>query len=180
MRNIMKKEIIFFDGDGTLWYPKSTKYKEMPHWIYLKTQDINEHYKQLVLIPTVLPTLNKLKKMGIITVLLSTHPHPPKEASFRINHKVNHFKLNTLFDEIHATREYHGSKGEFIVKILKKYKIPKSKALMIGDHYRWDYRSAKDVGVDALLIESDYMKKDKYGKRVKNTVKKLSEVLKCI
>lgn len=177
MRN---KKIVFFDGDGTLWYPKSTGYQEMPHWIYLKSQDINEHYKHLVIIPTVLATLNKLKRMGVITVLLSTHPHPPKEADYRINHKVKHFKLDALFDEIHATRECHGSKGEFIVKILKKHKIPKNKALMVGDHYRLDYRSAKDVGVDALLIESEYTKKDKHGKRVKKTVKKLSDVLKYI
>ena len=28
------KKIIFFDGDGTLWYPKKTKYKEHPVWLY--------------------------------------------------------------------------------------------------------------------------------------------------
>lgn len=180
MGNKMKKEIIFFDGDGTLWYPKSTGYKEMPHWIYLKSQDINEHYKHLVMIPTVLSTLSRLKRMGIITVLLSTHPHPPKEADARINHKVKHFKLNALFDEIHATREYHGSKGEFIVKILKKRKIPKNKALMVGDHYRWDYKSAKDVGVDALLIESDYMQKEIQSRGIRKTIKKLSDIFNYI
>lgn len=171
------KKIIFFDGDGTLWYPKSTKYTEMPHWVYLKSQDISEHYKHLVMIPTVLSTLKKLKKLGIITILLSTHPHPPKEADYRINHKVKHFKLDALFDEIHATREYHESKGEFIVRILRERNISKIKALMVGDHYKWDYKPAKDVGVDALLIESKYMKNDRHGKRVKNTLKKLSDVL---
>jgi hydroxymethylpyrimidine pyrophosphatase-like HAD family hydrolase len=29
------KKIIFFDGDGTLWYPKKTKYKEHPVWLYI-------------------------------------------------------------------------------------------------------------------------------------------------
>ena len=64
-------------------------------------------------------TAEKLKKMDIITVLLSTHPHPPEEADSIINHKVKHFKLNKFFNEIHATRKYHGSKGEFIAGILK-------------------------------------------------------------
>lgn len=173
----MNKNIIFFDGDGTLWYPKSTKYTEMPHWIYLKSKNANDHYAHLIMIPTVLSTLKKLKKLGIFTVLLSTHPHPPKEADSIINHKVTHFRLNDLFDEIHATREYHESKGEFIVKILKERDIPKTKALMVGDHYRWDYKPAKDVGVDALLIESEYMKNDRYGKRIKKTIKKMSDIL---
>lgn len=175
--NKTKKEIIFFDGDGTLWYPQTTRYTKKPHWIYLQSKKAGDHYKHLVMIPTVLSTLRKLKKTGVITVLLSTHPHPPKEADSIINHKVSHFKLHTLFDEIHATREYHGSKGEFIVKILKKRSIPKIKALMVGDHYRWDFKSARDVGVDALLIESEYMQKEIQNRRIKRTIKKLSDVL---
>ena len=176
----MNKEIIFFDGDGTLWYPKSTRYSEKPHWIYLKSKNADDHYKHLVIIPTVLSTLKKLKKIGIITVLLSTHPHPPKEADAIINHKTKHFKLDELFDEIHATREYHGSKGEFIEKILKERKLSKSKALMVGDHYHWDYESAKNVGVDALLIESKYMQKIIRSRRIKRTIKKLSDIFNYI
>ena len=172
----MKKKIIFFDGDGTLWYPKSTKYTKKPHWIYLQSKNTGDHYNHLVMIPTVLSTLKKLKKMGVITVLLSTHPHPPKEADSIINHKISHFNLGDLFDEIHATREYHGSKGEFVVKILKERSIPKTKALMVGDHYRWDYKSARAVGVDALLIESEYMQKEIQSRRIKKTIKKLSDI----
>lgn len=173
----LKKEIIFFDGDGTLWYPKKTKYQEKPHWIYSLKGTRDNYYEHLILTPTVLATLMKLKKMRVITVLLSTHPHPPKEANGIIQHKVLHFKLNKLFDEIHATREFRSSKGEFIVKILKKRGISKDKALMIGDHYHWDYKPARDVGVDALLIESEYMKKDPQGQKVKRTIKKLSDIL---
>ena len=97
--------------------------------------------------------------MGIIIVILSTHPHPPKQADAIIKQKIKHFNLKDLFDEVHATREYHGSKGEFMIEILKKRGIPKSKALMIGDSYNWDYKPAREVGIDALLIESEYMKK---------------------
>ena len=49
---------------------------------------------------------------------------------------------------------------------------------MIGDSYYWDYKPARDVGIDALLIESVYQKKDPQGKKVKKTIKKLSEILK--
>lgn len=171
------KKIIFFDGDGTLWYPTKTKRREKPHWVYKTNGTLDDHCSQLVLIPTVLQTLKKLKKLGVITVLLSTHPYPPKEAHAIIHHKVAHFKLNEFFDEIHATREFHSSKGEFIVKILKKRGIAKKDALMVGDNYHWDYKPARDVGVDALLIESDYMRKDPVGKRVKKTIKKLSDII---
>jgi len=123
--------------------------------------------------PSTLTTIKKLKKMGILTIVLSTHPHPPKEANAIINHKIKHFKLTELFDEVHATREHSGSKGEFMIEILKKRKIPKSKALMVGDSYRWDFEPAKNNGIDVLLIESEY---EPMKKRVKKTIKKLSDI----
>lgn len=175
-----KKEIIFFDGDGTLWYPKKTKYTVKPHWVYKLEGTINEHCEHLIMTPTAITTLKRLKQNKIYTVLLSTHPHPPKEADTIINHKVKHFNLNKLFDEVYATREFHSSKGEFIVEILKKLGVSKNRALMVGDNYRWDYKPARDVGIDALLIESDYMKNDRIGKRIKKTIKKLSDILKYV
>lgn len=165
------KKIIFFDGDGTLWYPLKTKYTEKPHWLY-KDKSIKDHHAHLVLIPTVESTLKKLKRMGILTIVLSTHPHEVDEAYRIINKKVEHFNLKELFTEVHATREYHESKGEYIVEILQKLNIPKAQALMVGDNYLWDYKPARDIRVDALLMRSDYMKKDK---RLK-TIKKLSDV----
>lgn len=176
----MKKKIIFFDGDGTLWYPKKTKYKKGPWEIYKLAGSHKEHTKHLIMTPTALSTIKKLKKKGIITIILSTHPHPPKIADAIVKHKIKHFNLKELFDEVHATREYHRSKGEFMIKILKKRKIPKNKALMVGDSYNWDYKPAKDVGIDALLIESEYMKKHIVGKGIKNTIIKLSDVLKYL
>lgn len=58
---LKKKKIIFFDADGTLWYPKSTKYSKMPHWVYLESQNPDDYLKHLVVIPSVLKTLKKLK-----------------------------------------------------------------------------------------------------------------------
>lgn len=167
-----RKSIIFFDADGTLWYPTKTKHTMLPHWLYLD-KSIKDYHPHLMLIPNVENTLKKLKKLGVITIILSTHPHEIDEAYKRINKKVKHFNLEELFTEVHATREYHESKGEYITEILRRLNIPKTKALMIGDNYRWDYKPARDIGVDALLLESDYMKKDK---RLK-TIKKLSDII---
>jgi len=168
----MKKRIIFFDGDGTLWYPKKTKYAKHPVWLY-KDGRFKNHTNHLIMTPSTLSTIRKLKRMGVTTVVLSTHPHPSKEADAIVKHKIKHFELEELFDEVHATQAYHGSKGEFMLKILKKRKIPKSKALMVGDSYKWDYQPAKKRGIDALLIESEY---EPMKTKVKRTIKKLSDI----
>jgi len=173
----MKKKIIFFDGDGTLWYPKSTKHSKAPHWIYYDTKTKKNHMNHLMLVPTALFTLKELKKRGVVLIILSTHPHPPKEADKIIKGKVKHFNLHKLFDEIHATREYHRSKGEFITKILKRRGISKNKALMVGDSYDWDYKPAISKGISAVLIESEYRKLHPKGLRVKNTINQLKELL---
>lgn len=177
----MKKKIIFFDGDGTLWYPRKTKNKKGPGWIYDLPGSDEYHNNHLTMVPTAVSTIKKLRRKGILTIILSTHPHVPKEADVVINKKIKHFKLKGLFDEVHATREYHGSKGEFMIKILKKRKIPKSKALMIGDSYNWDYKPAKAVGIDALLVESEFIQKTfPHTKRIKRTIKKLRDIFEYI
>lgn len=152
------KEIIFFDGDGTLWYPKRTKRKFAPHWIYDDPEIGEDYLNHMVLTPTILTTLKKLKKLEVTLVALSTHPHSRKEADVLMKNKILHFKLDDVFDEVYTARNYREGKGETILRVLKQKHIPKSSALMVGDSYRFDYLSAKRVGVDALLIKSDYMR----------------------
>jgi len=106
----MRKTIIFFDGDGTLWYPEKTKYAKHPVWLY-KDKRYKNHVDHLVMTPTAFSTVKRLKRMGVVTVVLSTHPQIPKEADVIIKNKVKHFKLAELFDEVHATRDYHEFKG---------------------------------------------------------------------
>ena len=113
-------------------------------------------------------------------MILSTHPSKPKEAQVMMNHKVKHFKIENLFDEVHATRPYPESKGEFILKILKRRKIQKSKALMVGDSYIWDYEPARNNGIDALLIKSKYMHEHLSVKDVKVKINKLSDIFNYI
>jgi len=105
------KKLIFFDGDGTLWYPKKTKHNKGAWKVYELPGGHKEHNKHLILTPTTYSTLKKLKKKGIITILLSTNPYPPRKADMVIKGRVKHLKLNNLFDEVHATKEYHSSKG---------------------------------------------------------------------
>lgn len=176
---MVKKRIVFFDGDGTLWYPKKTRRTEGPHWVYKLEGNHKFHNSHLMMTPTAISTLKKLKKLGIITIILSTHPHPPKEAQTILKEKIKYFHLQGLFDEIIATPD-HGpnkSKGKFILKMLKKMKIPKSQALMVGDSYKWDYKPAQEAGVKAVLIESSYQKLHPIGKRIKKTIRKLSDIL---
>lgn len=176
----MKKRIIFFDGDGTLWYPKKTKNKKNPGWVYNLPENAKDPNKHLILTPTTFSTIKKLKKKNIITIILSTNPHPPKKAEVIMKEKIKYFKLESLFDEIYATPDKGKNrlKALWILKILKKRKIPKKYALMVGDSYRWDCKPTKNIGVDSLLIKSEYMQKTYPNtKRIKRTIKKLKEVL---
>ena len=64
-----------------------------------------------------------------------------------------------------------------MLAILKKRGIPKCRALMVGDNVRWDYHPARAVGVDALLMESEYMKRDRQGKRIRRTIKRMRDLV---
>lgn len=154
---IKDKKIIFFDGDGTLWYPKKTKRTIAPQWIYKITGHKDAHLKELVLAPGTLQLLKKIKKNKIITIILSTHPEAGNLADEFLKRNVKYLGIYEYFDEIHTTDPEHKSKGESIIKILKERGLTKNKALMIGDNYFYDYYSAKKVGVEAVLIDSEYL-----------------------
>lgn len=171
------KKIIFFDGDGTIWYPRVSKRKKAPHWIYSNKNIGNNYLEHLILTPLALVSLKKLKKLGIILVLLSTHPHPPKEADVLLKGKVEHLKLEEIFDDFYTSRNKQEGKGEAIVRILRKKRIFKYQALMVGDSYRFDYLSAKKVGIDALLIKSEYMKHPPRGKKIQKTISGLKDLV---
>ncbi len=154
-----KKKIIFFDGDGTLWYPKTTKRTKKPHWIYkdpIVGNSEEDYMKLLILTPYVKNTLRELKLRDIYSVIISTHPHPPKEAQKILGRKVHHFGLENLIREYHSSPDVPGGKGRVIETILKEKGMPKSQALMVGDSYHYDYLSAKTVGVDVLSVRTDY------------------------
>ncbi len=89
---MLNKKILFFDGDGTMWYPKSTKRTKAPHWIYTDEQKKDGYLQHLTLTPTARDTIRKLKSQGYILILLSAHPHPPTEATKILQEKMDHFE----------------------------------------------------------------------------------------
>jgi len=173
---IKNKTIIFFDGDGTLWYPRRTKWTKKPNWIYREGQKPKDYLKHLVLTPSIGGVLKKLKQRGVLLVALSIHPHKRIEADFHMNNKVKHLKLDALFDFIYTARPYPWGKGKVIASVLKKKKIPKSRALLVGDSYVYDYLSAKKVGVECLLLRTAYLTVPPEEKSIK-TIKNLKELL---
>lgn len=174
------KTIIFFDGDGTLWYPKNTKHRVAPHWIYSDETVGKNYLEHMVVIPSVLRVLQELKKRGIILILLSTHPQSSEEATLILQGKVAHFKLDDFFESYHSSKDHPDEKGKMMVHILKEKGVPKSKALMVGDSYRFDYLSARKVGIDALLIKTDYMKHPSRGRKISKTIESIQDILRLI
>ena len=158
MHKLLKnKKIVFLDGDGTIWYPEKTKREIKPHWIY-KDEKIGEDFlHHLVLIPSVTETLWKLKKAGMVLILVSTHPHSQDVADVLLKNKVVHFQLEELFDEIYTARDYPDGKGEIVDTVLKSRGIAPTQGILVGDSYKYDYLSAKKVGVEAILMNSDYL-----------------------
>ncbi len=174
------KKIFFFDGDGTIWYPKETKRTKAPYWVYGDTNsaEINTSgIEKLVVSDTTFETLKELNQKGVKLILLSTHPHEPEIAQQVLHMKLAHLGLLNIFYECLATDGRPEAKGEEILKFLKKYKLPKTQALMIGDSYSYDYLSAKKVGVDVVLLKSDYLKHPPRGPRVKKLIDEIRDVI---
>ena len=74
------KKVIFFDGDGTLWYPSKTKRTVAPHWVYSDPATIADPHAEFEVTPTAIEALQQLGEMGIKRVLLSTSPEPEQLA----------------------------------------------------------------------------------------------------
>jgi hydroxymethylpyrimidine pyrophosphatase-like HAD family hydrolase len=175
------KKIVFLDATGTLFYPKRTKNNSDPGFIQNKfKKDIDKLCNKLVLTPTTAYTLRVLKKKGIKRVIISAanRPHNIK----KLQQILKHFKIRDLIDEVHVVdiTSTGMSKVNAIKKILKRLKIPKKYALMVGDSYYLDYFRVKSSGVDAYLIYSKFMETKPWGDLVKKTrprIRKLKEIL---
>lgn len=151
----MKKKIIFFDGDGTLWYPKATKRTQKPHWIYHDELTKDHYLDHLELTPGTKEVLELLHKRGIYLVVISANPHTQEVAEAEIRERIDYFGLNSLF------YTYRASEGDdplgkvaIILEIIKVLGFDKKDALMVGDSYFYDYHAPKEAGIDAFFIEN--------------------------
>jgi FMN phosphatase YigB (HAD superfamily) len=175
------KKIIFFDATGTLWYPKRTKNMEDPGWPHRNNSTYAGVLPHMTLTPHAKETLLKLKRMKIRLVVVSAVPKP--NGSGDIENAMAYFGLDNIFDEIHAVgmNVKGGAKGPEIVSILKRLRIPKKYALMVGDAYWADYRLVRDRGVDAVLFYSEWQRSIRPNAwRVKKTIKDLNGIFKYV
>jgi len=154
------KKIIFFDGDGTLWYPRSTKKTKKPHWVYHDSTTKDNYLEHIMLIPGVLKTLKKLLTKKIILVVISANPNVDIKALKEIEEKLEYFKIIQYFSNFFVSdgADPQG-KSKRIISVLKQLNLSPDDALMIGDSYYYDYLAAKSIGVEALYIENNYSKK---------------------
>jgi len=176
----MKKKIVFFDGDGILWHPKSTKRSKTPHWVYHDEKTKENPNAHLELVPNLVETLRKLKEKDIMLIILSANPHSREKANKMMKEKVEYFKIAELVDEVHATPAVMKAKGNFILDVLARHKLNKKDALMVGDTYLWDCKPANNVGVDSVLIDSEYRRNLPNWKRAKKVIKEIKDVLELI
>lgn len=150
------KKVIFFDGDGTLWYPESTKRTVAPHWVYFDPMTMSNPWAEFVATPTVAETLRRLGDLNIKRVLLSTSPLPEEEAIMSRIKAAQQIDVHHLLDDIQIAPDYPSGKGERLVALLERYGLGARDALMVGDTYERDYQAARDVGIDSLLLRSEY------------------------
>lgn len=150
-----RKKVIFFDGDGTLWYPRSTLRTRKPHWVYLD-ETITDPITELVATPTAITTLQQIGELGIVRVLLSTSPLEQLEAFEHRKTIAKHVGVFDVLDDICIAPEVVTGKAEKIKMWLQEHKIDPKHALMVGDTYHWDIVAAQSVGVEGLLLNGEH------------------------
>lgn len=155
----MIKKILFLDGDGTTWYPSSTKRTEKPHWVYHDPETKDNYLEHIELAPDIREALLELRKRNVILVLISASPASAEKAVAELREKLEFFNILDLF---HSYRSSPGDrpdgKGEIMLEVIDSLGFAKDDALMIGDSFFYDYLAAKNIGVDAFFIENECAK----------------------
>ena len=156
---LMKKKIIFFDGDGTLWYPKVTKRTEKPHWVYHDKLTKDSYLEHIELTPGTKEVLKWLHDKDIYLVVISANPYAEEIAIKEIKDRIDYFGLSDLF---YSYRASEGSdpfgKVVTMLDLIEQLGLNKKDALMVGDSYFYDYVAPKGAGIDAFFIENSVSK----------------------
>ncbi len=155
----MKKKVLFLDGDGTLWYPSSTKRTQKPHWVYHDEKTKDNYLEYIELTPGTKEALETFHKKGLYLVVVSANPYDEEIAVKEIKERLDYFGLSELF---YACRASEGSdpngKTAIMLEIIEELGLTKEDALMVGDSYFYDYLAAKESGIDAFFIENEVSK----------------------
>lgn len=151
------KKAVFFDGDGTLWYPRQTLRRELPYLVYTDPT-IADPIAEFIVTPNTIDTLTILGSCGVRRVLLSTSPLGEEEGVRHRTQIMRHVAIHDLLDDVHVAPDYPSGKSEMLVRLLGSFGLQPEEALMVGDNCEWDFHAAQSVGVDAALIASDYEK----------------------
>jgi FMN phosphatase YigB (HAD superfamily) len=149
------KKAVFFDGDGTLWYPRQTLRRELPYLVYTDPT-IHDPIAEFIATPNTASTLKILGAQGVRRVLLSTSPLNEAEGIRHRQQIMRHVAIHDLVDDVHVAPDYPSGKSEMLVSLLGKFGLKPEEALMVGDNCEWDFLAAQAVDVDAALIGSDY------------------------
>lgn len=130
----MKKKIIFFDGDGTLWYPAATKRTQKPHWVCHDEKTKDSYLEHMELTPGTKGALEHFREKRIYLVVISANPYDEVIATKEIGERLSHFGLSELF---YACRASDGSnpdgKAATMLEVIEKLGFTKDDALMVGD-----------------------------------------------
>lgn len=155
----MDKRIIFFDGDGTLWYPRATKRTRKPHWVYHDSATKDNFLEHIELTPKTKETLQFFSEQGVYLALISANPESEEVALKEMQEKLEYFGIEKLFYtcRVSAGDDPEG-KTSIILEILEELNLKKEDAVMVGDSYYYDYLAAKNIGIDALFIENTVSK----------------------
>lgn len=170
----MQKKLIFFDGDGTLWYPKKTKRTQKPHWVYTDPETKDSYLEHLELTPGTKEVFNFLHQKNIYIVVVSANPYSEEIANKELKERLEHFNL---IDLVYTYRSSSGDnpdgKASIMLEIIRTLKLKKEQTLMVGDSYFYDYLAAKNVGIDALFIKNSV---SKMPEKVPSDLKTIHEV----
>lgn len=150
------KTTIFFDGDGTLWYPATTRRSRKPHWVY-EDPAIADPITEMIATPGAVSCLRHLGRLGVRRVLLSTSPLPEPEALAHRRAIAGRVGILRLLDDVLVAPARPDGKGLQISAYLRKHQLTAESALMVGDTYVYDYLAAAAVGVEGVLLGSEYL-----------------------
>ena len=176
--NAMKKKIIFFDGDGTLWYPKATKRTQKPHWVYHDALTKNAYLQHLELTPKAKETLEQLHEKGMLLVLISANPYAADIALPEIRERLEYFGLLGLFHSYYSSDGADPSgKAAVMLDVIRKLELTKMDALMVGDSYFYDYAAARDAGIEAFFINNTVSKMPRTAPADLQTIQEIHELL---